>query len=176
LIGRLRPADTMTVDPALYAALAMLIRCLQSSRMQYEHAMEGALGLKLWSDENAHMLLLEENLPEAFELVVPGSFAEIADREQARRVRDSAQWLSSQLDFSQQLSPELVERARNRCQRLRDLDLRLTRRLVELALEALARSMTVPASEARDPELDGEQRRGLALAMQHELLAYFAAW
>jgi hypothetical protein len=175
LIGRLRPADTMTVDPALYAALAMLIRCLQSSRMQYEHAMEGALGLKLWSDENAHMLLLEENLPEAFELVVPGSFAEIADGEQARRVRDRAQWLSSQLDFSQPLSPELVERARKRCQTLQDLDLRLTRRLIDLTLGAIATS-TVVSPEVRGATVITEQRRGLALAMQHELLAYFAAW
>jgi hypothetical protein len=174
LIGRLRPLDTVTVDPALYAALTILIRCLQSSRMQYEHSMEGVLGLKLWSDENAHMLLLEENLPAAFELLVPGSFAEVADRDEARRVRESAQRLSSQLDFSQKPSPELVERARNRCQTLRDLDLRLTRRLIDLTLDAIAAASLVPSPAIRDSEAAGAQRRGLALAMQHELIAYFA--
>jgi hypothetical protein len=176
LIGRLRPADTVAGDPALYAALALLIRCLQSSRMQYEHAMEGVLGLKLWSDENAHMLLLEENLPAAFELLAPGGFAEIAERGEARRVRESAQRLSFQLDFSQQLSPELVERARNRCQTLRDLDLKLTRRLIALTLDAIAASTVASTLERRDAEAHSEQRRTLTRAMQEELLAYFAAW
>jgi hypothetical protein len=67
-----------------------------------------------------------------------------------------------------------VERARNRCQTLRDLDLRLTRRLIDLTLDAIAAASLVPSPAIRDSEAAGAQRRGLALAMQHELIAYFA--
>jgi hypothetical protein len=55
------------------------------------------------------------------------------------------------------------------------LDLRLTRRLIDLTLDAIATS-TVVSPEVRGATVITEQRRGLALAMQHELLAYFAAW
>jgi hypothetical protein len=172
LIGRLRPAEAETGDTALLAALAMLIRCKQSSRMQYEHSMEGSLGLKLWSDENAHMLLLEENLPDVFELLAPGSFREVAETTDARRIRESAQHVSSTLDLSGQPAPEVVSLVRDRCAALRRRDLTLTNRLLELTFEAIAGlDPSRPNAPAGHPE---PWRRALATAMQLELARYFA--
>ncbi len=145
MIGRLRPAEAESEDGTLLDALAMLIRCKQSSRMQYEHSMEGSLGLKLWSDENAHMLLLEENLPAVFELLAPGSFREIAESSYARRIRESAQYLSSSLDLSGQPAPGVVALVRDRCAALFRRDLTLTNRLLELMFEAIADTRTVGA-------------------------------
>jgi cytochrome b involved in lipid metabolism len=173
LIGRLRRSDAETEDGALHSALALLTRCKQSSRMQYEHSMEGSLGLKLWSDENAHMLLLEENLPAVFELLAPGSFREIAETTDARRIRERSQHLSSTLDLSGQPAPEFVALVRERCAALCRRDLTLTNRLLELTFEAI-----VGTEASRASALAGrsalERRRGLAAAMRLELARYFA--
>ena len=173
LIGRLRPVEAESEDGTLLDALAMLIRCKQSSRMQYEHSMEGSLGLKLWSDENAHMLLLEENLPAVFELLTPGSFREIAESSDARRIRESAQYLSSTLDLSGQPVPGVVALVRDRCAALFRRDLTLTNRLLELMFEAIADTEPWEPS-ARTAQSALERRRALAAAMQLELARYFA--
>ena len=91
-IGRVLP-DAADFDATTYAVLCTLIRCHQSSRMQFEHAMGGVLGLKLFSDENAHMLLLEENLPAVFELLEMDAYREIVRSRTRVAVRADAQAL-----------------------------------------------------------------------------------
>lgn len=136
VVGRVAPEPEL--DVTLYDVVCALIRCHQSSRMQFEHAMEGNLSLKLLSDENAHMLLLEENLPGIYELVAKGGWSEIAISPEAAAVRASAQRLGRELDFHSGVTPELVEAVQRRCASLRSADLGLIRRLLDIVLASAA--------------------------------------
>jgi cytochrome b involved in lipid metabolism len=163
-IGRVLP-NAPDFDPKLYAVLSTLIRCHQSSRLQFEHAMGGMLGLKLFSDENAHMLLLEENLPAVFELLDAHPLWEFYQQPSTRAVRADAQRFSAEIDFSGSLSPEQLGLAERRLRLLAELDLGLTARLLAIVFDFAA----APASE-----LDGAQRHSrLATALLRELAAYF---
>jgi hypothetical protein len=170
-IGRVLP-DAADFDVTLYAVLCTLIRCHQSSRMQFEHAMGGVLGLKLFSDENAHMLLLEENLPAVFELLEMNGFREIVQQPSARAVRADAQRLSCEMDFAGTLSPEQVRLVERRSRLLAELDLGLTQRLLAVAFDTVAE----PRERTASTEAARAQRSRLAAALGRELAAYFAGF
>jgi cytochrome b involved in lipid metabolism len=157
LIGRV--GSEPALDDTFYEVLCALIRCHQSSRMQFEHSMEGNLGLKLASDENAHMLLLEENLPAIYESLVPGGWGEIASSPAAVAVRADAQRLGRELDF-RVVTPELVDAVTRRSTELRDADLTLIQRLLDAVHDGAA---------TREPH------EGVAARMRRELMEYFRA-
>lgn len=158
IIGRV--ALETDLDTTLYDAACALIRCHQSSRMQFEHAMEGNLGLKLLSDENAHMLLLEENLPAIYEHVAPGAWSEIARGPEATAVRADAQRLGRELDVPSGATPLLLEMVERRCAVLCRADLTLIRRLLDA---------TFAAAAGREPY------ERLAASFRRELMDYFSA-
>jgi hypothetical protein len=163
-IGRVLP-NAPAFDAKLYAVLCTLIRCHQSSRLQFEHPMGGSLGLKVFSDENAHMLLLEENLPAVFELLGADGLASLYQQPSARTVCADAQRLSRELDFSGSLSPEQIGLAERRLRLLAELDLGLSARLLAIGFDFAAEAATEP---------DGADRCSrLASALLRELAAYF---
>lgn len=170
-VGRVLP-DESEFDVTLYALICTLIRCHQSSRMQFEHAMGGVLGLKLFSDENAHMLLLEENLPAVFDLLEANCFREVVRQPNARTVRTDAQRLSSELDFAGSLSPQQIRLAECRSRLLAEFDLALTQRLLTVAFEFVAETTKRPslAQSARS------RHASLAAVLASELAAYFDAF
>jgi hypothetical protein len=166
-IGRVLP-NPSGFDPTLHAVLSTLIRCHQSSRLQFEHQMGGVLGLKVLSDENAHMLLLEENLPAVLALLDAHGVQEWGQQPSARAVRADAQRYSREMDFSGSLSPEQLGLAERRLRLLADLDLGLTERLLSIAFE-------FAAAHAGDMD-SGERHTRLATALLSELAAYFDAF
>lgn len=170
-IGRVLP-DSATFDATLYAFLGTLIRCHQSSRLQFEHAMGEVLGLKLFSDENAHMLLLEENLPAAFELLEPRALQELYQQPAASAVRAEAQRLSSEMDFSGSLSPEQIRLAERRSELLAKWDLGLTERLLGLSM-ACAEEPLAATDLPEIAAMHAARRARLAVALRHELALYF---
>jgi cytochrome b involved in lipid metabolism len=170
LIGRLPPEESEPRTSVLHRVAAMLVRCQQSSRLQYDHPLDGRLGLKLMSDENAHMLLLEENLPAVFELLSPGLWNFLAGDEAARRVRESAQRLSTEIDFRGDLHQALVAGIQARCQSLRRADLTLIARLLAHVLATLAPG----GRSAPQAEQDAEpESAALLRVLKRELDSYF---
>jgi hypothetical protein len=164
-IGRVLP-NASGFDARTYAVVCTLIRCHQSSRLQFEHAMGGSLGLKVFSDENAHMLLLEENLPAVFELLGADGLLNLYQQPSARKVCADAQRLSRDMDFSGSMSPEHIAVSERRLRLLAEFDLGLSERLLSIAFEFAAEAAT---------ESDSTEQRHtrLANALLHELAAYF---
>lgn len=165
VIGRLVTSEAELADPALREVRSILLRCQHSSLLQYDHAFDGNLGLKLMADENAHLLLLEENLPAVFELLSHDVWTQLASTTLARRVRANAQHLSTSLDFSGELSRDSILRVRERCDTLRSWDLTLIARLLERVLAAI---------DAGAGDAESERHR-LARELEREVAAYFTA-
>ncbi|MFZ5897394.1 MAG: cytochrome b5 domain-containing protein [Myxococcota bacterium] len=167
VIGRV-VADQGPFESQLYQLVCTLIRCYQSSKMQYDHALGGQLALKLFSDEHAHMLLLEENLPVAYELLAPNAWQRLAAEPTAARVRADAQRLSSEFDFSGSLSPALVTLMQRRCELLREVDLALLERLLTLTFAAGSRRHQNPETPSTEAVINA-----LAQTFRRELKSYF---
>jgi hypothetical protein len=164
-IGRVLP-NAPGFDAKLYAVLCTLIRCHQSSRLQFEHTMEGSLGLKVFSDENAHMLLLAENLPVVFELLGGDGLLNLYQQPSARKVCADAQRLSRDMDFGGSLAPEDIGLAERRVRLLAEFDLGLSERLLSIAFD-------FAAEVATESDRTEQRHARLANALLHDLAAYF---
>jgi hypothetical protein len=134
--------------------------------MQYEHPMHTP-ALKLFSDENAHMMLWCENLPAAYELLEPGAWREISEDDAVQQILAEAQQLSCQHDWRGELSPRLRTLIELRCEALRRDDLALLESLFELVAQALHAAEDGPDAGAPPAERCAE----LASSMRCELLA-----
>ena len=165
VIGRLVTSEAEAADPALREVRSILLRCQHSSLLQYDHSFDGNLGLKLMADENAHLLLLEENLPAVFERLSHDVWTQLTSTTLARRVRANAQHLSTSLDFSAELSQDSILRVRERCDALRHWDLSLIARMLERVLAAI---------DAGAGDAESEHHR-LARELEREVAVYFTA-
>lgn len=161
LIGRVPPLPRaasgalMSSMARLYDVLYTLIRARQSLTLQYEHPMRsehprpdpvGQGALKLFSDENTHMMLWRENLPAAFEVLRPGSWSAIASEPAVQTVLDTAQSLSRRFDFRDPPTPLSRIMAR-RCRSIARRDTALVDRLIRLTA-ASVEAIDAHASES----------------------------
>lgn len=164
VIGRVLPEDPH--EERLRQVLYMLLCCRQALVMQYEHPMQSP-ALKLFSDENAHMMLWRENLPAAYELLDPGGWARISEDDAVKRILVEAQQLSRSHDWRGDLTPQLRGLLSLRCESLHRHDLALLERLFELAAsaleDALERPECCPRVEDRCSDLANAIRRELLL-------------
>jgi hypothetical protein len=163
-VGRVLPADPR--HERLLGVLYLILSCQQALVMQYEHPMHTP-ALKLFSDENAHMMLWRENLPAAYELLEPGAWREISEDDAVQRLLAEAQQLSRQHDWRGELSHDLRTLIELRCEALRRDDLALLESLFELAAQAAH-----AAAEEPDPGAAlAERCAQLSSAMRREILA-----
>jgi hypothetical protein len=169
VVGRVLPEDPRR--ERLRQVLYMLLRCEQALVLQYEHPMQTP-ALKLFSDENAHMMLWRENLPAAVELLEPGGWHSLSDDSAVENILIHAQELSLSRDWRGELSPKLRGLIELRCETLHRHDLVLLERLFELTAQTLndqALNDTAGRPESCPREADGCAE--LARAMQREILA-----
>jgi hypothetical protein len=145
-IGRVPPPPRAASRAGrLYDVLYTLIRARQSLSLQYEHPMRseprraesvGQGALKLFSDENTHMMLWCENLPAAYELLRPGGWAAIAGEPAVQALLDTAQSLSRRFDF-RETTPELSRTMARRSRTIARRDTALVDRLIRLTAASL---------------------------------------
>ncbi len=137
LIGRVAPRDER--QQSLYAATYSLLRGRQALMIQYQHPMQTA-ALKLFSDENAHMMFWRENLPAAFAALPGDGWRAVAAEPALDRLLARAQRLSMSHDFRGELSPTLSRALADRSRSLAAHDSALADSLVDLGIEQLERS------------------------------------
>jgi cytochrome b involved in lipid metabolism len=164
VIGRVLPEDLR--HERLRQVLYMLSSCQQALVMQYEHPMQTP-ALKLFSDENAHMMLWRENLPAAYELLESGGWRRISEDSAVKEMLVEAQDLSRSHDWRGELNPQLRRLIELRCESLHRHDLGLLERLFELAAQALNDAGERPEDGPRVADRCSE----LARAMHCEILA-----
>jgi hypothetical protein len=146
-IGRVPPLPPAASRTGrLYDVLYTLIRARQSLTLQYEHPMHsgprhaesvGQGALKLFSDENTHMMLWRENLPAAYELLRPGGWAALAREPTVQALLDTAQSLSRRFDFREIATPELSTAIARRSRTIARRDTALVDRLIRLTAASL---------------------------------------
>jgi hypothetical protein len=146
-IGRVPPPPATSGAQRLYDVLYTLIRARQSLSLQYEHPMGserehaesvGRGALKLFSDENTHMMLWRENLPAAYELLRPGGWAAVAREPAVQALLDTAQSLSGRFDFREPATPDLSRSMARRSRTIARRDTALVDRLIRLTAASLA--------------------------------------
>jgi hypothetical protein len=164
VVGRVLPEDAG--HERLRQVLYLLSSCQQALVMQYEHPMQMP-ALKLFSDENAHMMLWRENLPAAYELLEPGGWRKISEDSAVESILVDAQELSRSHDWRGELSPRLYGLIELRCAALHRHDRVLLERLFDLAAQALNDAVERPESCLHVADRCAE----LASAMQREILA-----
>jgi hypothetical protein len=109
---------------------------MHSGPRHAESAGNGAL--KLFSDENTHMMLWRENLPAAYELLRPGGWAALAREPTVQALLDTAQSLSRRFDFRETATPELSTAIARRSRTIARRDTALVDRLIRLTAASLA--------------------------------------
>lgn len=160
-IGRVPPKDAR--QERLFAALYSLLRARQALLLQYEHSMQN-VALKLFSDENAHMMFWRENLPAAYEAMAPGGWQEIAAEPALVQLLAEAQDLSRRYDLRGELEPAIARALVRRSQSLAKWDGALADALIAETIERIERT-----DSARDA---GTAHTELARASRSLLLAH----
>jgi hypothetical protein len=129
-IGRLDTTAIPRAHRPLYDVLYTLLRAFKATAMQFEHRFDGNPVLKLFSDENAHMLLFAENLTSLGLGHGDPAFDELLS---------ASQRMSLAHDFRGPLAPDLEAQILARCAMLLTRDLGMLERMLELAFDAIAR-------------------------------------
>jgi cytochrome b involved in lipid metabolism len=163
LIGRVAPADER--QRPLYAATYALLRARQSLLLQYQHPMQNH-ALKLLSDENAHMMFWQENLPAAFAALAHDGWQHVRATPAMARLLGDAQRLSRAHDL-RELSPALAATLEQRSRSLAERDGALADALIAQSIERLERWDAGTSPDAACSEL-GERLRAVLLAHLHE--------
>ncbi len=167
VIGHVLPEEPRL--ERLRQVLYSLLCCEQALVMQYAHPMQTP-ALKLFSDENAHMMLWRENLPAAYELLETGGFCTIMADDAVKSIIVEAQQLSRAFDWRGELTPALRERLELRCASLHRHDLALLARLFDLTARVLDAALERPWEDSSASEYCAD----LASALRREILAH--AW
>jgi cytochrome b involved in lipid metabolism len=146
VIGRVAPRDER--QGPLFAATYALLRARQSLLLQYEHPMQSR-ALKLLSDENAHMMLWQENLPAAFAPLDHDGWQRVLATPAMARLLGDAQRLSRAHDL-RELTPALAATLEQRSRSLAERDGALADALIATSITELERwDPATPAEVAR---------------------------